>query len=226
MAKVDRKQSGASVKRSLGKSFAGRPGKRVKVITHAFRVVDREFVVTPDTPDIRVVIEAIEGARLRSRETGKAERFMIDVRPSEGERKPRYTPELEAALDRARERGKSRVAEILAGRDMLTGEELAERLDVSRMTINTRRQRRQIIGLDGPKRGYRYPLWQFDENGRAFPEIPRLFELLGDNPWSVYRFLTQHHPELEGMTGREALEAGRSQDVLETAEGISYGTFV
>jgi hypothetical protein len=30
------------------------------------------------------------------------------------------------------------------------------------------------------------------------PELPKLFDLLGGDSWTVYRFLIQHHPELEG----------------------------
>ena len=106
---------------------------------------------------------------------------------------------------------------------MLASEALAERLAVSRMTVNTWRRRRQVIGLEGPKRGFRFPMWQFDERGIPYPEIPRLFALLGDSPWIVYRFMTEAHPELDGMTGREALAAGRSREVVGTAEEPRLG---
>ena len=44
-------------------------------------------------------------------------------------------------------------------------------------------------------------------------------ERLG-GPWAVYRFLVQPHGELEGLTGREALERGKVEAALDAAESI------
>jgi hypothetical protein len=45
-------------------------------------------------------------------------------------------------------------------------------------------------------------------NRDLLPELPRLFDLLGGDPWTVYRFLIQHHPELEGKYRTTALQRG------------------
>jgi hypothetical protein len=48
------------------------------------------------------------------------------------------SPELERALAAARERGVSRAAEILSGKDMLSADAFADLLGVSRVTVNTK----------------------------------------------------------------------------------------
>jgi hypothetical protein len=132
---------------------------------------------------------------------------------------------LEAALQAARERGRLRSAQILNQDDMLTAEEFAERLGVSRMTVNARRQKHELLGLNGAKRGFRFPAWQVDEDGKAFDVLPKLFALLGGNPWGVYRFLTQRHAALEGLSAKDALNRGQITQVLQAAESLAHGDF-
>ena len=108
---------------------------------------------------------------------------------------------------------------------MLSAAQLGGMLDVSRMTINTRRAKREVLGLDSAKRGYRFPVWQFDDRGRAFPELPQLFALLGDEPWAVYRFLVQRHAVLGGVSARDALRTGRGSEVLAAAAALQAGAF-
>jgi hypothetical protein len=55
-------------------------------------------------------------------------------------------------------------------------------------------------------------------------DYPDLFELLSF-PASVYRFLAQHHPEFNGLTGEEAYRTLDRKLVLEVVEGILDGTF-
>jgi hypothetical protein len=132
---------------------------------------------------------------------------------------------LDSALEAARERGRLRSAEILDQSDMLTAEAFAGRLGVSRMTVNARRQKRELLGLDGAKRGFRFPAWQVDEHGKAFDVLPKLFDLLGNNPWTVYRFLTQRHAALEGVLAKDALRQGKATLVLQAAESLAQGNF-
>lgn len=132
---------------------------------------------------------------------------------------------LHAALQAARERGRLRSAEILEQDDMLTAEEFAERLGVSRVTVNARRQKHELLGLDGAKRGFRFPAWQVDQDGRPLDALPKLFELLGDSPWGVYRFLTQRHSALDGASAKDALTRGRTTQVLQAAESLAQGDF-
>jgi hypothetical protein len=63
------------------------------------------------------------------------------------------------------------------------------------------------------------------DDGKPFEALPTLFERLGDSSWAVYRFLVQHHPELDGMTGREAVMRGFSARAVEVAESIACAAF-
>ena len=109
--------------------------------------------------------------------------------------------------------------------DMLSADAFAELLGTTRTTVNAKRQNGQLIGLDGAKRGYRFPTWQLDGDGRPYAALPKLFERLGKNPWAVYRFLTSPHNELKGRTGLDALRRGESAAALDVAESISRGNF-
>ena len=135
------------------------------------------------------------------------------------------SPEVEAALERARERGRHRVAEILERPEMLNAETFGARLGLTRVAVNDRRQKHEVLGVEGAKRGWKYPEWQIGDDGKPFAALPRLFERLGDSPWAVYRFLVQAHGELEGRTGIEALRQGDAETVLDAAEGVARGTF-
>jgi hypothetical protein len=130
---------------------------------------------------------------------------------------------LARALAEAHQRGETRVAEILAGPDMLNVEDFARLLGTSRVTVNAKRQAGQVLGLEGTTRGFRFPAWQLDREGRPFSALPRIFEILGPSPWAVYRFLVQHHAELGGHTAIEALRKGRSDNVIDAAKSAAAG---
>jgi hypothetical protein len=127
--------------------------------------------------------------------------------------------ELKAELTAARELGRLRAAEILGGDDMLSAEAFARTLGTSRVTVNAKRQSGKILGLGGAKRGFRFPVWQLDAEGKPYAELAALHERLG-GPWAVYRFLAQPHGELDGLTGREALERRKGTAALEAAESV------
>lgn len=126
---------------------------------------------------------------------------------------------LQTALAEASERGRLRAAEILDGEGMQSADAFAKMLGTTRVTVNTKRQSGQILGLKGGKRGYRFPVWQLNAEGKPYAELAVLHKRLG-GPWAVYRFLVQRHGELGGLTGREALERGKVRAVLEVAESV------
>lgn len=190
--------------------------------------------LNPRKSDVRAIMEVLSDRISESRKSGRATGFFVEVNPNGQPRvkadRPQSKPaasggedDLQSALAAARERGCLRAAEILNGEEMLPADAFAELLGVSRVTINAKRQRHEVLALDGAKRGFRFPAWQVDENGKPFAAIPQLFERLGDSPWTVYRFLVQHHPELEGRTALELLRRGRAEEVLEAAESVASG---
>ncbi|MGV1867794.1 MULTISPECIES: XRE family transcriptional regulator [unclassified Rhizobium] len=132
--------------------------------------------------------------------------------------------ELMAALSSARARGHRRVAEILSEDDMLRANAFSDLIGVSRVTVNTKRQNGQVLGLDGAKRGFRFPAWQLDQDGRPYAALPKLHEIL-TGAWAVYRFLVSPHSALDGRTGLDALKRGQDGDVIAAAEGIARGDF-
>lgn len=186
---------------------------------------------------VRSLVERFGQLVARTKEGGQARGFtvMIDAKGNakfgplphrEALSPPAAEDEhLEASLAAARERGRLRSAQILDQNDMLTAEQFAERLGVSRMTVNARRKKHELLGLDGAKRGFRFPAWQVDDDGKAFAALPQLFELLGENAWTVYRFLTQRHAALDGSAAKDALRQGKTTQVLRAAESLAQGDF-
>jgi len=132
---------------------------------------------------------------------------------------------LDGALARARSRGATRIVDILKGADMLTARDFGPLIGASHETVNIRRKRHEILGLQGATRGLRYPRWQVTDAGLPLPGLSELFQILGGQPWTVYRFLRTAHAELGGRTALEALKAGQVEAVLGAAQNQSSGAF-
>ncbi|WP_018268501.1 hypothetical protein [Methylosinus sp. LW4] len=185
---------------------------------------------------MKALLQGYGDAIAKSRSVGRPVSFRVDVDPDGetvvtpvevviGAQEPAVQviaapdDELNASLAAARERGRLRAAEILSGEDMLSAEDFAKMLGTTRVTVNAKRQSGQILGLDGAKRGFRFPVWQLDAEGKPYAELAALHERLS-GPWAVYRFLVQPHGELDGLTGREALERGKVKAALKAAESV------
>jgi hypothetical protein len=132
---------------------------------------------------------------------------------------------LAAALDAARARGAILKDEMLSDPDMLSTAGLAERLGMSEEGIRLKRRRHEVLGVEVAKRGIRYPAWQVLPGRQILPGLPRLFAVLGDDPWRLLRFLQQHNAELRGQRAFEALQKGRVDEVLAAAENAAMGAF-
>ena len=78
--------------------------------------------------------------------------------------------------------------------------------------------------LDGAKRGFRFPAWQLDRDGRPYAALPKLHAILG-SAWAVYRFLITPHGALDERTGLDALKRGHDDDILAAAESVARGDF-
>ena len=124
--------------------------------------------------------------------------------PAQNDDEPLTPAAARAALKRAYSRGATAAAELLSGPDMLSSDALAERLGLSREAVHQKRRRGELLGIEGAKRGIRFPAWQIGPNGRPPAALPALHEALGE-PWAVFRFLRQRHPELGMRTGLEAV---------------------
>lgn len=178
---------------------------------------------------VQKVLTTYADAIEKAEKLGRAFELVIKVhpdrtRPAVEEREARGDA-LDNALAAARQRGAARVAEIMKSPDMLSARAFAPLIGASHETVNQKRKSGEILALDRATRGLRYPKWQVTEEGRLVPGLADLARELAGGPWTVYRFLLQGHPELEGMTGLEALKAGRRSEVVEIARGVSQGTF-
>jgi hypothetical protein len=132
---------------------------------------------------------------------------------------------LTEALDAARARGAAVKEELLADPEMLNTAAIANLLGMSEEGVRLKRKRHEILGLESAKRGIRYPAWQVLEGRQLLPALPRLFAMLGDDPWRLFRFLQQHHGELGGDRALDALRRGKVDGVLAAAENTATGAF-
>lgn len=224
-----------------------RTGQMVTVKERSHAPVPKEIgrALAMSANSVAVVLDALRAAASESRSAGTALQFIVEVEPSgrlriveafdaspetsaersDLEMDPHEAAELDRALGEARERGRHAVAEILAGRDMLSADAFAAHLKTTRETVNSWRKSHRVLALQGAARGYRYPLEQVGADGRPFSALPELFAVLGGDPWEVYRLLAQPRAELDGLTGWEALRRKQDEAVVETARGIAQGTF-
>jgi hypothetical protein len=221
------------VTRKKGGESRGRAGRRepltLKFATSLASGFDKKIVTRKAT---RGLLSGFVDAVKRAERTGKSVRMTVEVDPATAS--PRIAVEevtadpsddLDAALAAARRRGSARATEILNGPDMLSADAFADEIGATRETVHKKRRRHEVLGLEGPKRGVRFPKWQVSTSGELIPGLPQLFEALGGHPWSVYRFLLEEHSELAGRTGLEALRAGQVADVLAAAESVGRGAF-
>jgi hypothetical protein len=243
------RHSTVTTRNSVGKASraSGPAGAAALRFSSGAAAAGREFAVPVDPTvlktlsarlsTVRSLVEQFGHLVAKTKESGNARGFtvMIDAKgnakfgplPQREALGPATTEDerLEASLEAARGRGRLRSAQILDQDDMLTAEQFGKRLGVSRMTVNARRQKHELLGLDGAKRGFRFPAWQVDDDGKAFDALPQLFDLLGENAWNVYRFLTQRHAALEGISAKDALRHGKTTQVLQIAESLAQGDF-
>lgn len=118
---------------------------------------------------------------------------------------------LETALAEARDRGAARAADVLAGPDMLSAEDFARLIGVTREAVRQKLKRREVLGLQGAKRGVRYPAWQLTDEGRILTGLRELYGFFGDSAWAVFRFLVEPAAALGGRTPRDSFAPRRDR---------------
>ena len=171
------------------------------------------------------VILSYADAAAKAKRTGRTHTLTYTVNPYGGAVALAETPleeaendPLDVATAKAKARGAMKVTEILKTADMLTARDFGPLIGASHETVNVRRKRHEILGLEGTTRGVKYPRWQVTDAGLLLPGLPRLFAVLGDQPWTVYHFLRAEHAELGGRTALDALKAGQVDAVVGVAE--------
>lgn len=135
------------------------------------------------------------------------------------------SPKLRASLSRAFVRGEAQAAAILSGPGMLDPATMAERIGVTRQTVHNWAKSGRLLALSSAKRGARYPDWQLDDTGQPLAGLQELARALGGGGWTLYRFLVQAHPQLDGAQGLAALKQNRLEALLRIAEASGDGNF-
>ena len=175
-----------------------------------------------DIKPARVILSRSAAERVASGRLATVQATIVAGSADLGEEQP---PALSRALDAAKSRGDVFKQGLLADPNMLSTAEMALRLGMSEEGVRLKRKRHEVLGLELAKRGIRYPAWQILEDHQLLPMLPRLFDILGDSPWTIYRFLLQHHAELGGVRALEALQRGRVDAVIAAARNIAGGGF-
>lgn len=125
------------------------------------------------------------------------------------------------ALRKARERGADYRSAILASPDMLSGEEVAKRLRITRQAVAKKRAAGELFALAWGSRKLRYPSWQLEPVVFGEPLKNVLAALTGEDPWAVYRWFTTPEAAFSDDTPLSALIAGRAEDVLKAARSYA-----
>jgi hypothetical protein len=89
-------------------------------------------------------------------------------------------------------------------RESFTTAELEEKFEVSRQRLEQLRRQKKLFGVQPPfERGFSYPAWQFDEDGRPRDLVPALLEAAAEariDALSLHRLMVS-----EGATPRGPL---------------------
>ena len=126
------------------------------------------------------------------------------------------------ALLAAKLRGLKRKMQMLkmAG-GVLSSEQVAQVLGISRQAVDKRRSSNQLLALTQGRRGYSYPAFQF-QDGKTINGLEEvLAQLKALDPWMQMVFFTSENERLGGKTPIESLQAGLMEEVKAVANG--YG---
>lgn len=93
-----------------------------------------------------------------------------------------------------------------------SSEQIAELLNITRQAVDQRRRARKLVAWQDAAGHWRFPVWQFDETGRPFPDLASILEELPGDPWSDMIFFLS---ESESLRARplDLLRRGKSKRV-------------
>jgi hypothetical protein len=101
-------------------------------------------------------------------------------------------------------------------RETVSAADLAKALDITPTAVGDRREKGELLAIEGSKRGYKYPRWQMEP--QLWKTLPPVLKLLqGEDPWDVLAFLQGQYPALGGRTPLELLREGDKKVVMDFA---------
>ena len=125
-------------------------------------------------------------------------------------------------LAEARRRGLEARDRLLAAEGgVLTAEQVAGLLRLSRQAVDKRRRAGRLLALDTGRRGYLYPAWQFGPRG-VLPGIEAVLGAFdGVDAWTQAAWFLSGDARLDDDTPLEALRRGEAEAVRRAA--AAYG---
>jgi hypothetical protein len=119
-------------------------------------------------------------------------------------------------LNAARLRGIAAQEELAA--ETLSASDVAKLLGISRQAVDKRRAQGKLLAIVPPKRGNRYPAWQFARRGVIEGLEAVLAALKGHDAWTQVRFMMSENYRLGGKKPIDRLKAGDVASVVRAAE--------
>lgn len=109
--------------------------------------------------------------------------------------------------------------------ELLTTDELAARVGLkSRQSVANWLKKGKIIGWQGSRRGYVFPVEQFDERNRPLPGLNCVVDRFNDG-YAAWIWLTTPRPSLDGAMPLTLLARGEADQVALAAQGDRHGDF-
>ena len=124
----------------------------------------------------------------------------------------------------ARERLARRTRSVVVA-DTMSSDEVAGLLGLKgRASVLQRLRDKRLIGIEGERRGVRFPRRQFDSDGQVRAGVPDVRALFPDG-FSTWLWLSTGSSSFDGDTPLSRLEAGQVDAVVAAATGERQGDF-
>lgn len=101
--------------------------------------------------------------------------------------------------------------------EVLSSQAVADRLGVSKTTVNNWRQDAAVIALPKGRRNFVYPLAQF-RDGEVLPGIAEVLAAAGGDSRVAWRWLLTAHVDFDGAPPLAALQQGAREAVVAAAD--------
>ncbi len=118
------------------------------------------------------------------------------------------------AFDSVLSRGHSMAQAIMARPDMLSADDIAERMQLARSTVYDYIKRQLLLAVKVGK-SVRLPDWQIDEAGQPFASMPELLKRAHGNAWDLYRVLTACKPDDDMPYGVQLMVKRQTEELFE-----------
>jgi biotin operon repressor len=103
----------------------------------------------------------------------------------------------------------------------ISSEQVAKLLNLTRQGVDKRRASGKLIGISMGRRGYAYPLWQF-QDGHVLSGLETVLKAMKEHaPWTQIMFMLTGDLRLEGETPLARFRQGDIDSVVQAAR--SYG---